>query len=61
MTDAAGIAIRPPELDEPARRLVWVIPAAIAVWATLLSGFSLILMRTTAPREELTTIEARLV
>ncbi len=61
MTDAAGIAIRLPELDEPARRLVWVIPAAIAVWATLLSGFSLILMRTTAPREELTTIEARLV
>jgi len=61
MTDAARVAIRPPELDEPARRLPWVIPAAIAVWATLLSGFSLILMRTTAPREELTTIEARLV
>jgi len=61
MTDAARIAMRPPELDEPARRLLWVIPAAIAVWATLLSGFSLILMRTTAPHEELTTIEARLV
>ena len=61
MTDAARIAMRPPELDEPARRLLWVIPAAIAVWAALLSGFSLILMRTTAPREELTTIEARLV
>lgn len=61
MTDAARIVFRPPELDEPARRLLWVIPAAIAIWATVLSGFSLILMRTTAPREELTAIEARLV
>ena len=47
MTDAARIAMRPPELDEPARRLLWVIPAAIAIWIALLSGFSLILMRTT--------------
>ena len=61
MTDAARIAMRPPELDEPARRLLWIIPAAIAVWAALLNGFSLILMRTTAPREEFTPIEARLV
>ena len=62
MTDAARIAMRPPELDEPARRLLWVIPAAIAVWAALLSGFSLILMRTTVmPQAELTPIEARLI
>jgi protein TonB len=55
------IAIRPPELDEPARRLLFVIPAAIAIWAILLSGFSLILMRTKAPPAELKPIEARLV
>ena len=62
MTDAARIAMRPPELDEPARRLLWVVPAAIAIWAIMLSGFSLILMRTTvAPQEELKAIEARLV
>jgi protein TonB len=62
MTDAAQIAMRPPELDEPARRLLWVIPAAIAIWAIMLSGFSLILMRTTVvPQEELKAIEARLV
>ena len=61
MTNAARIAMRPPELDEPARRLPWVIPAAIAIWAILLSGFSLILMRTTAPREEVAPIEARLI
>ena len=62
MTDAARIAMRPPELDEPARRLLWVIPAAIAVWAVLLSGFSLILMRTTVtPQEEVAPIEALLI
>ena len=62
MTDAARIAMRPPELDEPARRLLWVIPAAIAVWAALLSGFSLILMRTTVtPQAEVAPIEARLI
>jgi len=61
MTDAARILIRPPELDEPARRLLWIIPAAIAIWAILLSGFSLILMRTKAPPAELKPIDARLV
>ena len=61
MTSAARIAIRPPELDEPARRLLWIIPAAIAIWTILLSGFSLILMRTKAPPAELKPIEARLV
>src|SRR5208337_5539395 len=61
MTSAAGIAIRPPELDEPARRLLWIIPAAIAIWTILLSGFSLILMRTKAPPAELKPIDARLI
>jgi protein TonB len=61
VTGAAHIAIRPPELDQPARRLLFVIPAAIAIWAILLSGFSLILMRTKAPQAELKPIEARLV
>lgn len=61
MPDTAQIAIRPPELDEPARRLLWIIPLSIAIWAILLSTFSLILTRTTAPHEDLTPIEARLV
>jgi periplasmic protein TonB len=58
---AAQIAIRPPELDEPGRRLLWVIPLAIAIWAILLSGFSLILMRTKAPPAEMQPIEAQLI
>jgi periplasmic protein TonB len=53
--------MRPPELDEPARRLLWIIPLSIVVWGALLSVFSLILTRTTVPREELTPIEAQLV
>ena len=61
MAGAARIAIRPPELDEPLRRLLFVIPAAIAIWAILLSAFSLILMRTKAPPAELKPIEARLI
>ena len=62
MSDVARIAIRPPELDEPARRLLWIIPAAIAIWAILLSVFSMILTRTAViPQEEQKPIEARLV
>ena len=54
--------MRPPELDEPARRLLWIIPLSIAIWAILLSGFSLILMRTKVmPQEEQKAIEARLI
>src|ERR1700676_4416479 len=53
--------MRPPELDEPARRLLWIVPLSIAIWAILLSGFSLILMRTKAPPAELQPIEARLI
>jgi protein TonB len=53
--------MRPPELDEPARRLLWIIPLSIAIWAILLSGFSLILMQTKAPPAELQPIEARLI
>jgi periplasmic protein TonB len=48
-------------MDEPTRRLLWVVPLAIAIWAILLSGFSLILMRTKAPTAELQPIEARLI
>jgi periplasmic protein TonB len=59
---AAHIAIRPPELDEPARRLLWIIPASIAIWAILLSAFSLILMRTAVtPEAETKPVEAQLV
>ena len=61
MADAARIAIRPPELDEPARRLLWIIPAAIAIWALLLSVFSMILTRTAVPQEEPAPIQAQLV
>ena len=60
MTDAAGI-IRPPNLDDPLRRLIWIVPAAIAIWTILLSGFSMVLRQTNAPPIELKPLEARIV
>lgn len=60
MIEAARM-IRPPELDEPTRRLFWIIPAAIAIWTVLLSAFSVVLMQTKAPPVEMKPIEARLV
>jgi periplasmic protein TonB len=54
--------MRPPELDEPARRLLWIIPLSILVWAALLSVFSVILTRTAImPEAESKPIEAQLV
>ena len=60
MTEAAGM-IRPPELDDPFRRLIWIVPAAIAIWTILLSEFSIVLRQTKAPPMELKPIEARLI
>lgn len=60
MTEAARM-LRPPELDDPIRRLIWIIPAAIAIWTILLSGFSIVLRQTKAPPVELKPIEARLI
>jgi periplasmic protein TonB len=53
--------MRPPELDEPGRRLLWIIPLSIVLWAALLSVFSLILTRTAVQQEEQTPIEAQLI
>src|SRR5437660_9853518 len=60
MTEAASL-IRPPDLDDPIRRLIWTIPAAIAIWTILLSGFSIVLRQAKAPPQELRPIEARLI
>src|SRR5258705_1471655 len=60
MTDAATI-IRPPNLHDPFRRLIWITPAAIAIWTILLSGFSMVLSQPKATTIELKPIEARLV
>jgi periplasmic protein TonB len=60
MTEAARM-LRPPELDDPIRRLIWIVPAAIAIWTILLSGFSIVLRQTKAPPMELKPLEARLI
>jgi periplasmic protein TonB len=53
--------ISSPYLDESWRRLIWIAPLSMLVWAALLFGFSLLLTETEAPPPELKPIEARIV
>jgi protein TonB len=50
-----------PFLDEPWRRLAWIAPLSIAIWAGVLLGFALVLKQTAPPLPELKPIEARIV
>jgi periplasmic protein TonB len=50
-----------PYLDEPWRRLAWVAPLAIVVWAILLTAFALVLDQSGTPPVELKPVEARLI
>jgi protein TonB len=50
-----------PFLDEPWRRLAWIAPLSIAIWAAVLLGFALVLKQTAPPLPELKPIEARIV
>lgn len=50
-----------PFLDEPWRRLAWIAPLSIAIWAAVLVGFALMLRETAPPVPELKPIEARIV
>ena len=53
--------ISSPYLDEPWKRLAWVVPLSVLVWAMALFGFSLLLKQTAAPQPELKPLEARIV
>ncbi len=48
-------------LDESWRRLGWVIPAAVLLWAALLTVFGLLLERTAPPPPELSPAQVRIV
>ncbi len=50
-----------PFLDEPWRRLAWIAPLSIAIWAAILLAFALVLKQTAPPLPELKPIEARIV
>jgi periplasmic protein TonB len=51
----------PPPLDEPWRRLAWVAPLSIFVWAAVLVCFSFLLEQTAPPPPELKPLQARIV
>ena len=53
--------ISAPYLDEPWKRLAWVAPLSVLVWAMALFGFSLLLEQTAAPPPELKPLEARII
>ncbi len=50
-----------PFLDEPWRRLAWIAPLSVAIWAAVLIGFALMLKQTAPSIPELKPIEARIV
>jgi periplasmic protein TonB len=50
-----------PFLDEPWRRLAWIAPLSVAIWAAVLLGFALLVKEAAAPLPELKPIEARIV
>jgi protein TonB len=52
---------RLPPLDDPWRRLPWLIPAAIIAWAVLLFAFSSVLEQGPAPAPPENAVEARIV
>jgi len=58
---SASVRSAPPPLDEPWRRLAWVAPLSIFVWAAVLVCFSFLLEQTAAPPPELKPLEARIV
>lgn len=51
----------PPMGDEDARRLVWIVPIAVVLWASMLTLFGVLLQRTAAPPPELAPVEARII
>jgi periplasmic protein TonB len=59
VTKASTIA--PVAIEQPWARLSWIIPAAILLWAALLTVFGLLLERTSPPAPELAPTEVRIV
>ncbi len=50
-----------PYLDEPWRRLAWIAPLSVILWAITLTAFALLLEQTAPPPAELKPLEARIV
>jgi len=50
-----------PYLDEPWRRLAWIAPLAIVLWAITLTAFALLLEQTAPPPEAIKPLTARIV
>ena len=53
--------IRPAEIDNPWRRLPWVLVTALLIWGTMLWGFGLLLGRMAEQSELLGPIDAQII
>jgi protein TonB len=61
MTQAAGYR-RLPDLDDPRRRLPWLLPAAVLAWIAMLAGFARLLEQSASPSSPPpAAIEARII
>jgi protein TonB len=52
---------RIPELDDPRRRIPWLLPAAVLTWIAMLAGFARLLQQGAAPQAPPASIEARII
>ena len=53
--------LRPEDIDNPWRRLPWVLPSTFLIWGALLWGFGLLLGRMAGPHEPPITIDAQII
>ncbi|HTY55607.1 MAG TPA: energy transducer TonB [Candidatus Binataceae bacterium] len=58
---SASARIASPYFDQPWRRIAWVAPLSVLVWAAVLVCFSLLLEQTAPPAPELKPIEAHII
>ena len=49
------------KLDEPWRRLPWLTPSALLLWALLLGGFDLLIQGSQRPPESIVRLQAQLI
>ncbi|HTW86717.1 MAG TPA: energy transducer TonB [Candidatus Binataceae bacterium] len=59
--NAGATPAAPFDFDEPRRRLVWIVPLAVVLWAAVLLAFARLLERTAPPPPEFSAVQARII
>src|SRR5208283_4232720 len=53
--------LRPEDIDNPWKRLPWILPSTFLIWGALLWGFGLLLGRMAGQPEPSLTIDAQII